>query len=78
MKNIIGLVTLSMGVIMLSCASEPAKTDIVVVPAQAAQPEKTNTIVIEKESQPKSTTIVLDKNGIKVEAKKIDVTVKSE
>lgn len=81
MKNTTWFLALTMGIMMISCNTEPAKTEVVVVPAAPipAQPktiEKTRTIIVEKEPKESSTTIVLDKNGVKLEATKINVTVK--
>ncbi|MEZ4805306.1 MAG: hypothetical protein R2852_07445 [Bacteroidia bacterium] len=72
MKNIIPIFALTTSIFLASCAGEPAKTEVIVVPAQ---PEKTNTVVIEKEPAKKTTTISLDKKGVKVEAKDIDVSI---
>lgn len=71
MKKIIGFLALSITftAITHSCTSEPKK-EIIVVPAPP--------FIIEKEPEKKSTTITVDKNGVKVEAKKIDVTVKKQ
>ena len=57
---------------MAACADKPAevKKEVIVVPAAP--------VVIVKDPPEKSTTIVLDKNGVKVVAKKIDVTVKKQ
>ena len=69
MKKISLLFTLSFGVMIVSCSQEPAEKEVIVVPGQ---PEKSNTIIIEKQPVEKSTTIVLDKKGVKVEAKEVD------
>jgi hypothetical protein len=71
MKKIIGL---SSFVILLfaavSCGSGKTTKEVIVVPAQ------TKTIVVEKEPATPNTVITLDKNGVKVEAKKVGVTIK--
>ncbi len=75
MKKVIGMLTLFFTITMIGCSEEPAKTEVIVVPAQPAPVEKTHTVVVEKKEPDNSTTIVLDKNGVKVEAKKIDITI---
>jgi hypothetical protein len=74
MKKIIGFSSLVIVLIIMvsSCGNEEAKKEVIVVPVQT-QP----VIVKEKEPVKKSTTITLDKNGVKVEAKKVDVTIKN-
>ena len=71
MKKIIGFLALAAFLVMMSCSNREAevKKEVIVVPATPAP-----VIVVEK----KPTTIVLDKIGVKVEAKKVDVTVKKE
>ena len=55
---------------MISCNNKPAETtkEVIVVP-QAP-------VIIVKDPPKKATTVTLDKNGVKVETKKIDVQVK--
>jgi hypothetical protein len=66
MKKIIGLLSFSALVLIMSCGDRKTevKKEVVVVPAKPAVEVK------------KPTTIVLDKNGVKVETKKVDVSVK--
>ena len=72
MKKIIGFPLVVAIFSMAACADKPAevKKEVIVVPAAP--------VVIVKDPPEKSTTIVLDKNGVKVVAKKIDVTVKKQ
>ena len=56
--------------ISLSCTPKEEKKEVIVVPAQ------TQTIIREKEPAKKTTTIILDKNGVKVEGKKVDLNIK--
>ena len=72
MKKIIGFLSLVAVLMMMSCSGKPAevKKEVIVVPSTPT--------VITKESVKKPTTIVLDKNGVKIEAKKVDVTVKKQ
>jgi hypothetical protein len=67
MKKIQGIVALAI-FFMMSCTDKTKETkkETVVVPTQ------TQTVT----PPAKPTTITLDKNGVKVEAKKIDITVK--
>lgn len=72
MKKIIGFSLVVALFSIAACADKPAevKKEVIVVPAAP--------VVIVKDPPEKSTTIVLDKNGVKVVAKKIDVTVKKQ
>ncbi len=60
---VVGIVT------MLSCSNKPAEAtkEVIVVPAAP--------VVVEKEVPEKSTTVTLDKNGVKVSTKKVDIRV---
>ena len=71
MKNFIGFLSLFalLTVTVYSCQPK-AKKEVIVVPAQPT--------IIVKEPEKKSTTIILDKNGVKVEAKKVDVIIKKQ
>lgn len=72
MKKFIGFLSFGAVLIMISCSGKPAevKKEVIVVPATP--------VIIVKDPPDKSTTITLDKNGVKVEAKKVDVTVKKQ
>ena len=67
MKKIIGFLSFAAVLTIMSCEGKPAevKREVVVVPAATPVPAE------------KGTTITLDKNGVKVEAKKVDVTIKN-
>ena len=69
-KTVSTLVVLT-ALLFTSCSNEPAETkkEVIVVSKPA---------VVVKETVKKPTTIVLDKNGVKVEAKKVDVTIKNK
>ena len=71
MKKIIGLSLLAVVLMVMACSDKPAevKKEVVYVPSAT---------VVAKDPPEKSTTIVLDKNGVKVVAKKVDVTVKKQ
>jgi ABC-type metal ion transport system substrate-binding protein len=69
MKKIIGFVSLAVVLTAIIYSCRPAaKKEVIVVPSN--QPAK--------EPAKKSTTITLDKNGVKVEAKKVDVVIKKD
>lgn len=72
-KPVIISLTFVAAVMSISCNPDPKKEatekEIIVVP--------TKTVILEKEPEKKSTTITLDKNGVKVEAKKLDVSIKN-
>ncbi len=69
MKKIIGSFMVVGIVTMLSCSNKPAEAtkEVIVVPAAP--------VVVEKEVPEKSTTVTLDKNGVKVSTKKVDIRV---
>jgi len=69
MKKIIGSLTLVIVVTMISCSNKPAEStkEVIVVPAAP--------VIVEKEAPEKPTTVTLDKNGVKVSTKKVNVTV---
>ena len=73
MKKIIGfsLLIAVLTIMVYSCGPSEVKKEVIIVPAQ---PQR---VIIEKEPAKKSTTITLDKNGVKVKAKKVDVTIKN-
>jgi hypothetical protein len=70
MKKIIGLLSLAAILTTMACSDQPAevKKEVIVVPSKP--------VVVVKDPPAKSTTVTVDKNGVKVEAKKVDVTVK--
>ena len=72
MKKIIGFLSVAAVLTIMSCSDKPAevKKEVIVVPAAP--------VVIVKNPPAKSTTIVLDKNGVKVGTKKVDVVVKKQ
>lgn len=72
MKKIPGFLALGLLLTTISCSDKPAETkkEIIVVPVAP--------VIIVKDPPAKSTTITVDKNGVKVEAKKVDVTVKKQ
>jgi hypothetical protein len=72
MKKIIGLSSFAILLFAAaSCGSDKTTKEVIVVPAQP------KTIVIEKEPTTPNTVITLDKKGVKVEAKKVGVTIKN-
>ena len=73
MKKIIGLFYTGIVFAVISCSNEPAETkkEVIVVPAPV-KVEKKEPVVVEKDP---STTITLDKKGVKVKTKKVKVDI---
>lgn len=71
MKKIIGLFSVVLVFTGMACTNktEEAKKEVIVVPSTP--------VIIVKDPPAKSTTVTLDKNGVKVETKKVDVSVKN-
>ncbi|MEO7311434.1 MAG: hypothetical protein ABIX01_13615 [Chitinophagaceae bacterium] len=90
MKKIIGSFALLGFFILQACTNQPAevKKEIIVVPAAPVKeqpviivkepPVKQQPVVIVKEPAEKATTISLDKNGVKVATKKVDIQLKKQ
>lgn len=71
MKKIIGFLSFAAVLTVMSCAGKTeVKKEVIIVPAAP--------VIIVKDPPEKGTTIILDKNGVKVETKKVDVTVKKQ
>ena len=72
MKKIIGFLSLAVVLVTMSCTAKPAevKKEVIVVPAKP--------VVVVKAPAAKATSVTLDKNGVKVETKKVDVSVKKQ
>ncbi|UEG50718.1 hypothetical protein LK994_04425 [Ferruginibacter lapsinanis] len=73
MKKVIAF--LSLAVVAMACTNDPKETnkDVIVIPATPAPPTQT---IIVKDPPAKSTTVILDKKGVQVETKKVDVSIK--
>jgi len=69
MKKIIGFLSFAAILTVMSCKPAETKKEVVVVPATP--------VIIVKDPPEKGTTIIVDKNGVKVEVKKVDVTIKN-
>ncbi|MEO5947396.1 MAG: hypothetical protein ABIP79_11320 [Chitinophagaceae bacterium] len=71
MKKFIGFLMLAfiLSASIYSCQPD-SKKEVIVVPATTAP------IIIEKAPAEKGTTITLDKNGVKVKTKKINIDLK--
>lgn len=78
-KNSIGFFTLVVLLMMLGCKDKAAEKEVIVMPGTTTETiTKESTKIIEKETPPAdstSTSVTLDKNGLKVEAEKVDVKV---
>jgi hypothetical protein len=59
---------------LMACSEKPADKEIVIVPAAPA-PVTVVPVVVEKPAASNSTKITLDKNGVKLEAEKVDIKV---
>ncbi len=77
-KNSIGFFTLVVLFMMLGCKDKAAEKEVIVMPATTTENTTIETTkIIEKEVPPADTTtsITLDKKGLKVEAEKVDVKI---
>lgn len=69
MKKFIGFLTLAFVITASIYSCQPdSKKEVIVVPAAP--------VIIEKAPAEKGTSITLDKNGVKVKTKKIDIDLK--
>jgi hypothetical protein len=73
MKKFICLFTVIVTLAAISCTEKPAaaKKEVIIVPASPS-------VIVVKEESPKTTTIELDKNGVKVVTKKVGVVIKKQ
>ena len=76
MNKIIGLFSLAIVFTIISCSNQPAETKKEVIVVPAAPVEKPAPVIIVKDPPAKSTSVSVDKNGVKVETQKIKVDVK--
>lgn len=79
MKNIIGLLSLIAVFTAMSCTDQTKETkkEVIVVPAPApARAPAPAPVIIVKD--PPATTISIDKNGVKVETKKVNVNLERQ
>jgi hypothetical protein len=73
MKRIIGFLPIAALFLVVACNNDkPAETKKEVIIVQPPAP------VVVKEVPEKNTTVSVDKNGVKVETKKVDVTINPE
>lgn len=70
MKNIIGFFIMAVVLMIMGCKETPAEKEIIIVPSK--------TVIVEKAPAEKSTSITLDKNGVELKAKEIDVKIKKD
>jgi hypothetical protein len=76
-KNSIGFFTLVV-LLMMGCKEKPVEKEVIVMPGSTTETTtKESTKIIEKEtpSADSTTSVTLDKNGLKVEAEKVDVKI---
>lgn len=70
MKNIIGFFIIAIVFMIMGCKEKPVEKEVIVVPSK--------TIIIEKAPEEKSTSITLDKNGVEVKSKKVEVKIEKD
>ncbi len=70
MKNIIGFIIITVVLLIMGCKETPVEKEIIIVPAK--------TVVIEKAPPAKSTSISLDKKGVELKSKELDVKIKND
>jgi ABC-type uncharacterized transport system auxiliary subunit len=69
-KNIIGFFIIAVVFMIMGCKEKPVEKEVIVVP--------TETVIVEKAPVEKSTSITLDKNGVEVKAKEIEVKIEKD
>ena len=77
-KNSIGFFTLVFLLTMMGCKDQAVEKEVIVIPGTTTENTTIETTkIIEKEAPPADTTtsITLDKKGLKVEAEKVDVKI---
>ena len=72
MKKLIVCLSLIFPLAMTACSDEKTETkkEVIIVPATTPAPAKATPV--------KKTTIVVDKNGVKVGTQKVDITINPE
>ena len=70
MKNSIGLFMIAVVLLIMGCKETPVEKEVIIVP--------TKTVVVEKEPAEKSTSISLDKKGVELKTKELDVEIKND
>lgn len=70
MKNSIGFFMITVVLLIMSCKETPVEKEVIIVP--------TKTVVVEKEPAEKSTSISLDKKGVELKTKELDVEIKND
>ena len=69
-RNIIGFFIIAVVFMIMGCKEKPVEKEVIVVPSE--------TIIIEKAPEEKSTSITLDKNGVEVKSKKVEVKIEKD
>lgn len=72
MKKTINFLSLTIVLFVMACNDRPAKKEVIVVPAPAP------VIIVQDPPEKSGTTVTFDKNGVKVEAKKVGVIIKKD
>ena len=72
MKRITSLLCAIIFITITSCSNEPeTKKEVIVVPEQKAEPKPAPV-----KEEPKPTSVTIDKEGVEVQSKKVNVKVK--
>ena len=72
MKKTINFLSPFIVLFVMACNDKPAKKEVIVVPAPAP------VIIVQDPPEKSGTTVIFDKNGVKVEAKKVGVIIKNK
>lgn len=72
MKKILSLSLMSVALLVISCNNQPEETkkEVITTPPGVI---KTDPVIVVKDPPEKSTSVTLDKNGVKIETKKVVV-----
>lgn len=75
-KNSIAFFSLVVLLVAVGCKDQPAEKEVIVVPGTNTETTTETQTIIEKEAPADSTTsITVDKKGVKVDSKKVDVKI---
>ena len=61
---------MTVALMIIGCKETPVEKEVIVVPSA--------TVIVEEAPPAKSTSITLDKKGVEIETKEIDVTIKKD
>lgn len=80
MKKNIGFLAIMAAITFVACSEKPAevKKEVIIVPAAPPVVIREKPVIVIRDSVQKPTTITLDKNGVKVKTKKIDIILNKQ